>query len=88
MAQADFTMAPIGGPARKPKTSIYTLFLVIALVSLLTGCLFLWLEIKRFGGFGNVRGTVQVTQPTEYLFAGATPHFVGGVADADCRLHC
>lgn len=72
MAQADFTMAPIGGPARKPKTSIYTLFLVIALVALLTGCIFLWLEIKRFGGFGTVRGTVQVAQPTEYLFAGAT----------------
>lgn len=70
MAQADFTMAPIGGPARKPKTSIYTLFLVIALVSLLTGCLFLWLEIKRFGGFGNVRGTVQVaTSPTSIQYA-------------------
>jgi hypothetical protein len=72
MAQADFTMAPIGGPARKPKTSIYTLFLVIALVALLTGCLFLWLEIKRFGGFGTVSGTVQVAQPTEYLFSDAT----------------
>lgn len=69
MAQADFTMAPIGGPARKPKTSIYTLFLVIALVALLTGCLFLWLEIKRFGGFGTVRGTVQaVTAPADFMF--------------------
>ena len=56
--------------ARKPKTSIYTLLLIIALVALLTGCLFLWLEIKRFGGFGTVRGTVQaITAPADTQFA-------------------
>jgi hypothetical protein len=87
MAQADFTMTPMSGPARKPKTSIYTLFLVIALVALLTGCLFLFLEIKRFGGFGNVRGTVQVAQPTKYLFAAAEAA-VGGVSDADSGINC
>jgi len=67
MAQADFSMPPVGGAAgRKPKTSIYTLLLLIALVALLVGCLFLWLEIKRFGGFGTIRGTVQMqTAPAD-----------------------
>ena len=70
MAQPDFTMPPVGGAIRKPKTSIYTLLLLIALVALLTGCFFLWLEIKRFGGFGTVRGTVQaVTAPADTQFA-------------------
>jgi hypothetical protein len=70
MAQADFSMPPVVGAAgRKPKTSIYTLLLPIALAALLTGCLFLWLEIKRFGGFGTIRGTAQaVTAPAETLF--------------------
>jgi hypothetical protein len=58
MAQANFAMPPVGGgPARKPKTNIYTLLLVIALVALLTGCLFLYLEIRRFGGFGAIHGS-------------------------------
>lgn len=69
MSQPDFTMS-VAGPARKPKTSIYTLLLIIALVALLTGCVFLFLEIKRFGGFGTVRGTVQaVTAPADTQFA-------------------
>jgi hypothetical protein len=70
MAQADFSMPPVGGAAgRKPKTSIYTLLLLIALVALLTGCLFLWLEIKRFGGFGTIRGTAQAaTAPADTQF--------------------
>ncbi len=70
MAQPEFTMPPMGGAVRKPKTSIYTLLLVIALVALLAGCLFLWLEIKRFGGFGTIRGTVQAaTAPADVQFA-------------------
>jgi hypothetical protein len=70
MAQPQFTMPPMGGAARKPKTNIYTLLLVIALVALLVGCLFLYLEIKRFGGFGTIRGTVQATTaPANIQFA-------------------
>ncbi|MGD9634876.1 MAG: hypothetical protein AB7G28_19880 [Pirellulales bacterium] len=69
MANADFSM-PVAGASRKPKTSIYTLLLIISLVALLTGCIFLWLEIKRFGGFGTVRGTAQaVTAPASVQFA-------------------
>ncbi len=69
MAQPQFTMPPMGGAARKPKTNIYTLLLVIALVALLVGCLFLYLEIKRFGGFGTIRGTVQLSAPANIQFA-------------------
>lgn len=70
MAQADFSMPTVGGAIRKPRTSVYTLLLVISLVALLIGCLFLFLEIKRFGGFGAVRGTVQLrTAPADIQFA-------------------
>lgn len=54
----------IGMPAssvsagRKPQVTIYTLLLIVSLVALLVGCLFLYLEIKRFGGFGGVQGRV------------------------------
>jgi len=70
MAQPDFTMPPMGGVARKPKTNVYTLLLVIALVALLVGCLFLYLEIKRFGGFGTIRGSISaVTAPANIQLA-------------------
>lgn len=69
MASPDFSM-PVAGVPRKPKTSIYTILLVISLIALLTGCIFLFLEIKRFGGFGTVRGTVQVmASPGSFQFA-------------------
>jgi hypothetical protein len=74
MSQPDFTMSA-AGPARKPKTSIYTLMLLIALLALITGCIFLFLEIKRFGGFGTVRGTVQaVSVPASTQFAHHAVH--------------
>lgn len=69
MSQPEFTMS-VAGQTRKPKTSIYTLMLLLALMALLTGCIFLFLEIRRFGGFGTVRGTVHVTTaPTSTQFA-------------------
>ena len=69
MSQPDFTMSAVG-PARKPKTSIYTLMLLIALLALITGCIFLYLEIKRFGGFGTIRGSAQATTaPASTQFA-------------------
>jgi len=65
MAQPDFAMSPVVGSVRKPKTSIYTVLLIIALVALLVGIVFLWLEIRRFGGFGTVRGRVAAMQTVE-----------------------
>lgn len=57
MAQGDFGMptAVVRTQVRKPKTSIYTMLLVVALVALLLGCLLMYLEIQRYGGFGVVR---------------------------------
>jgi hypothetical protein len=57
--------SPSYGPARKPKTSIYILLLLVALVALLIGCILLLMEIKRHGGFGTVRGTVSRVLPAE-----------------------
>ncbi len=41
---------------KKPLLNIYTVLLIIALVSLLMGCLFLYLEIREYGGFGAIKG--------------------------------
>jgi hypothetical protein len=59
MADVQFDMpVPPALPGRKSKTSVYVVLLAISLVALLVGCLFLYLEIKRFGGFGAVTGRV------------------------------
>ena len=55
MAQADLiTSPPLRVVTPKPKMTIYYALLIIALVAMLTACLFLYLEIRRFGGFGTV----------------------------------
>lgn len=41
---------------KKPVLDVYTVMLIVALVSLLMACLFLWLEISEYGGFGSVKG--------------------------------
>jgi hypothetical protein len=72
MAQPEFMMAPsVAVAGRKPKTSIYTVLLIIALLALLIGCLTMWLEIKQLEGtFGGVRGKVSAnTMPGSTLFA-------------------
>lgn len=55
MSQPDLSSAsPSRGViVQKPKTSIYTVMLIIALIGLLMGCLFLWLEIAEYGAFGT-----------------------------------
>ena len=59
MAGVEFDMpAPPAIAGRKPKTSVYVILLVIAFLALVVGCLFLFLEIKRYGGFGAVTGRV------------------------------
>jgi hypothetical protein len=63
MAQPEFVMSgPVAAAGRKPKTSIYTMLLVVSLVALLFGCLMLWLEIKQLEGtFGGVKGSLTST---------------------------
>jgi hypothetical protein len=63
MASPDFGMPTSSVSAgRRPKTTAYMMLLVISLVALLVGCLFLFLEIKRYGGFGAIRGRVAAAQ--------------------------
>jgi hypothetical protein len=63
MAEVDITAPPtLRVAAPKPKMTIYYALLIIALCGMLTACLFMYLEIKRFGGFGAVKGKVALVQ--------------------------
>jgi hypothetical protein len=57
VSQPEFdSVSPGGIYVKKQKASIYTVLLVVSLVALLFGCLFLLLEIREYGGFGEVSG--------------------------------
>jgi hypothetical protein len=57
MAQVDFTPAPVFRSATpKARMTIYFAMLIIALVAMLVACGFMYAEIRRFGGFGTIRG--------------------------------
>jgi hypothetical protein len=73
MAEIDITAPPtLRVAAPKPKMTIYYALLIIALCAMLTACLFMFLEIKRFGGFGAVKGKVSsVEQVVPTLLADA-----------------
>jgi len=49
---------------KKPQMNIYTVLLLIALVSLLTACVLLFLELNAYGGFGAIKGRVSMLGPT------------------------
>ncbi|MGI9429934.1 MAG: hypothetical protein ACR2NM_14830 [Bythopirellula sp.] len=54
--------------SKKPVLDVYTVMLIVALVSLLMACLFLYLEINEYGGFGSIKGPVaMITSPSENL---------------------
>jgi len=56
---------------KKPVLDIYTVLLIIALVALLMGCLFLYLEIREYGGFGSIKGPLaMLTNPLGGLLRG------------------
>jgi hypothetical protein len=44
--------------APKPRMTIYYALLIIALLAMLTACIFLYMVIRTFGGFGAVQGRV------------------------------
>lgn len=71
MSQQDFESASVPSVIqKKPQLNIYTVLLIISLIALLLGCLFLFLEIRSYGGFGAVKGRVSsVTLPLEQLRA-------------------
>lgn len=66
MAQPEFmTMAPIRPAAPKAKMTIYFAMLIIALIAMLVTCIFLYLEVKQSGGFGQVKGGLTaIDRPT------------------------
>jgi hypothetical protein len=82
MAQPEFMMsAPVGVAGRKPKTSIYTMLLVISLIALLFGCLMLWLEIKQLEGtFGGVKGRISMNAAPPRILVTAERLDLGNVA--------
>ena len=59
---------------KKPQLNIYTVLLIIALVSLIMACLFLYLEIREFGGFGAIGG--RVAMATDAITSIAINHIV------------
>jgi hypothetical protein len=84
MAQPEFMMSgPVGVAGRKPKTSIYTMLLVISLIALLFGCLMLWLEIKQLEGtFGSVKGSLSTNAAPTRILVVADGVNLGGAAEA------
>jgi hypothetical protein len=64
MAQGDFTPSPVfRAAAPKARMTVYFAMLIIALVAMLTACVFMFLELRRFGGFGAVPGRVTSLEP-------------------------
>lgn len=62
MAKATPMATPtIRSAAPKAKMTIYFALLIIALIAMLFACLFLYLEVRRFGGFGAVSGRASAT---------------------------
>lgn len=43
---------------KKPQMNVYTVMLIVALLSLMLACLFLYLEIREYGGWGAVKGRI------------------------------
>ena len=41
--------SPSGGPYRKPRADLYTVLLVVALMALIAGTVFLFMEVKDYG---------------------------------------
>ena len=76
MAQADPVMSPpLRVVAPRPRMTIYFALLIISLLAMLFACLFMYLEIRRFGGFGAVSGRVTSFNRPSLLFT---------TADAEC----
>lgn len=49
---------------KKPQMNVYTVMLIVALLSLMLACLFLYLEIREYGGWGAIKGRIgAVTAP-------------------------
>jgi hypothetical protein len=54
---------------KKSAWNIYTALLLISLVALMMASLFFYLEIRQYGGFGNVKGPLSMSAPSPALGA-------------------
>lgn len=48
---------------KKSAWNIYTALLIISLVALMMAALFFYLEIREYGGWGNVKGPLSMNAP-------------------------
>ncbi|MBN1853910.1 MAG: hypothetical protein JW829_14350 [Pirellulales bacterium] len=57
MSQPNFESDSPGGVlVPKPKSSIYTVLLILSVIALVIACVFLYLEISEYGGLGATKG--------------------------------
>jgi hypothetical protein len=69
MAEADLIAPTAFRPAvQKPKFGIYYALLIIALCAMIVACIYLYMFINAFGGFGTVKGQVAVSERPGILF--------------------
>jgi hypothetical protein len=79
MAQPDFTAQPaIRVIAPKPKMTVYYALLIIALLCMLTACLILFLEIRKFGGFGAVPQRITAVERSQVLVSASCEGYAPG----------
>ena len=45
---------------KKPQLNVYTMMLIVALISLLIACALLWLELDNYGGPFAVKGRISM----------------------------
>lgn len=48
---------------KKARYDVYFVMLVVALISLMMACLFLFLELQSFGGFSAYKGALSAVTP-------------------------
>ena len=69
MSQPSFESVSPSVLTKRSPWNIYTVMLLMALVALVLAMLFLYLEIRAYGGFGAFKGpTAQLSQPADAAF--------------------
>jgi hypothetical protein len=64
MSQPDFESVNVTSViVKKPRYDVYFVMLVVALISLMMACLFLFLELQAFGGFSAYKGALSAVTP-------------------------
>ena len=64
--------------APKPKMNVYFTMLILSLVCMLLACLFMYLEVRRFGGFGTVPQRIASVERDGAIALGAKNIHHGG----------